>query len=331
MRCFIVRSAKSEISPILKWVGGKRQLLNALSPLFPKDYDVYCEPFLGGGAVLFYLKPNKAIVNDVNGDIMNLYQVVKTDVEALIVKLKTFKNTSDCYYQVREWDRDKILYESMDPVARAARILFMNRTCFNGVYRVNSKGFFNVPYGRYKNPIIADEVNLRAVSQYFNEADIEFCSGDYADVFANLPQNSFVYLDPPYDPVSDTANFTGYAKGGFSREDQIRLRGCCDGLNARGIKFMQSNAATPFIMELYHDYNITMVKANRSINRNGDGRGAVDEVVIRNYVNDDESFDDEACTVSVPVSLSTFRALVDKADLAGLSVSDTISDLVKHC
>ena len=284
MRCFVVKSAKSDILPILKWVGGKRQLLGSLSPLFPEGYDVYCEPFLGGGAVLFHLKPGRAVVNDVNEDIINLYRVVKTDVESLIDKLKTFENTSECYYQVREWDRDRVAYANMSSVDRAARVLFMNRTCFNGVYRVNSKGFFNVPYGRYKNPIIVDEVNLRAVSRYFNEANIDFRFGDYADIFGDLPQNSFVYLDPPYDPVSDTANFTGYAKGGFSKEDQIRLRGCCDGLNSRGIKFMQSNAATSFIMELYSDYDIRIVKANRSINRNGNGRGAVDEVVIRNYV-----------------------------------------------
>ena len=161
--------------------------------------------------------------------------------------------------------------------------LYLNKTCFNGLYRVNNAGEFNSPFGNYRNPNIVNAPVLRAVSAYFNTADISMTTVDYEDVLKTLPKGAFVYLDPPYDPVSETSSFTGYSKCGFTRADQIRLRKCCDELSVRGIKFMLSNSATGFIMEQYAAYNITVVQAKRAVNAIASKRGDVDEVVVRNY------------------------------------------------
>ena len=272
-----------EAAPVLKWVGGKRQLLDTLRPLLPEKITTYCEPFVGGGAMLFHLKPEVAIINDVNPELIRVYTVIKEDVEGLISELRKFQNTREEFYAVRSWDRDKDYYTSLSDTEKAARIIYLNKTCFNGLYRVNSKGEYNAPFGNYKNPNIVNEDLLRAVSKYFNAAQIKINSMDYKEVLQNVPDNTFVYLDPPYDPVSETSSFTGYAKGGFSRDDQIRLRECCDELDARGIKFRLSNSATEFILHQYQAYNITIVQAKRAINSVASKRGKVDEVVIRNY------------------------------------------------
>jgi len=271
------------VSPVLKWVGGKRQLLDVLVPLTPKNFKTYCEPFLGGGALLFKLQPKTAFINDVNEDLMIVYEAIRDDVDSLISILKTHKNNSDYYYEIRDWDRNKDLYAKLSKTEKAARILYLNKTCFNGLFRVNNAGEFNSPFGNYRNPNIVNAPTLKAVSNYFNNAEIVFSSQDYQTVLKTLPTNTFVYLDPPYDPVSDTSNFTGYSKGGFDRKEQIRLRKCCDELNSRGIKFMLSNSATDFIKEQYSAYNITIVKARRAINSVATKRGDVEEVVIRNY------------------------------------------------
>lgn len=204
-------------------------------------------------------------------------------MESLISALSEYKNESDFFYSVRDWDRDKQKYNSLTDIERAARIVYLNKTCFNGLYRVNNSGEFNSPFGSYKNPNIVNAPVLRAVSSYFNEADIYFTSMDYAKVLQTIPKGAFVYLDPPYDPVSATSNFTGYSRGGFSQADQIRLRECCDELDRRGIKFMLSNSSTDFIHEQYAAYNITVVQAKRAINSVASKRGDVDEVVVRNY------------------------------------------------
>lgn len=273
------------VAPVLKWVGGKRQLIETFQPLFPKKINLYCEPFLGGGAVLFKLQPKKAFVNDINSELISVYMVIRDDVEKLILELEKFKNESEFFYSVRDWDRNKEKYSSLSDVERAARIIFLNKTCYNGLYRVNNAGEFNTPFGSYRNPNIVNAPVLRAVNKYFNESEITLTSLDYAEVLSNLPKNknTFVYLDPPYDPISTTSNFTGYSKGGFGREDQVRLRECCDFLHENKIKFMLSNSATEFIFEQYSAYNITIIKAKRSINSVGSGRGNVDEVVVRNY------------------------------------------------
>ena len=271
------------VAPVLKWVGGKRQLLDTLKPLLPKRVTTYCEPFVGGGALLFNMQPKTAYINDINEDLILVYEVIKNDVEALITALEGFKNEVDYFYTVRDWDRDSTKYSSLSDVEKAARILYLNKTCYNGLFRVNNAGEFNSPFGNYRNPNIVNAPTLRAVSSYFNLATIHLTSSDYTEALSVLPKNTFVYLDPPYDPISDTANFTGYSRCGFSREDQIKLRECCDELHNKGLKFMLSNSATDFIKEQYSAYNITIVQAKRVINSNGAKRGEVDEVVVRNY------------------------------------------------
>ena len=271
------------VAPVVKWVGGKRQLLDDLIPLFPKRVISYCEPFLGGGAVLFKSQPNIAYVNDINSELIQMYEVIRDNVDELIIALGEHPNEEDHFYSVRDWDRNKEQYGQLTKVQKAARIIYLNKTCYNGLFRVNNAGEFNAPFGHYKNPNIVNAPTLKAVSSYFQKAQLTFSSVDYAEVLANVAKGTFVYLDPPYDPVSDTANFTGYAKGGFDRSEQIRLRQCCDELDRRGIKFMLSNSATNFIREQYAAYNITIVKAKRAINSNAAKRSQVDEVVVRNY------------------------------------------------
>ena len=271
------------VAPVVKWVGGKRQLIDALTPLFPKRISSYCEPFLGGGAVLFSLQPKEAYVNDINTELMNIYEVIRDNVDELISALSEHKNEEDYFYNIRDWDRNSVSYTKRTSVEKAARIIYLNKTCYNGLFRVNNAGEFNAPYGHYRNPNIVDTPTLRAVSNYFQTARLTFTSMDYAEILSTVTKGTFVYLDPPYDPVSDTANFTGYTKGGFDRTEQIRLRECCDELNRRGIKFMMSNSATEFIREQYASYDINVVHAKRAINSNASKRGLVDEVVIRNY------------------------------------------------
>lgn len=270
-------------APVLKWVGGKRQLMSEIEKVLPKTYTTYYEPFIGGGAVLFELQPKKAVINDVNGELINLYNVIKDDVELLIEDLKKHENTPEYFYSIRELDRKRDKYENLSNVEKASRIVYLNKTCFNGLFRVNKAGEFNSPFGKYKNPNIVDEVTLRAVSKYFNKADIKILNGDFEASLKGIRKGAFVYLDPPYDPVSNSANFTGYDKGGFNRDEQIRLKKLCDKLYKKGVKFLLSNSATDFIKDLYKDYNIKIVKAKRAINSNGNARGEVDEVLVRNY------------------------------------------------
>jgi DNA adenine methylase len=279
-----VRKKKNKlVAPVLKWVGGKRQLLEFITPLLPKRITTYCEPFIGGGALLFELQPNTAYINDINDELIRVYNVIKNDVEALIMTLQDFKNEGGYFYAVRDWDRDKTKYSALPDAQKAARILYLNKTCYNGLFRVNNAGEFNSPFGNYPNPNITNAPTLRAVSSYLNTATVHLTSLDYSEVLRTLPKGTFVYLDPPYDPVSDTSSFTGYSKCGFARDDQVRLRECCDELNAKGFKFMLSNSATDFIKEQYIAYHITIVQAKRSVNSDSTKRGEVDEVLVRNY------------------------------------------------
>jgi len=274
--------AKNKIAPFLKWVGGKRQLIAAITELLPANIETYYEPFIGGGALLFHLKPKKAVINDFNRELINVYKVIKDDVENLIADLQTHKNESDYFYDLRIQDR-QAGFEKWTAVKKASRVIYLNKTCFNGLYRVNRSGEFNAPFGRYKNPNIVNEKTLRAVSQYLNENDIKIHNEDFEAVLKKAKKEAFVYFDPPYDPVSKSANFTGYVQGGFGEADQIRLRNLCVKLDKKGIRFLLSNSATPFIENLYQDFTIQYVKAIRSINSNGKKRGGVDEVLIRNY------------------------------------------------
>lgn len=271
------------VAPVVKWVGGKRQLLDEITPRLPKRITSYCEPFLGGGAVLLSIQPSKAIVNDLNGDLIVVYEVIRDDVESLIEDLKKHNNSKDYFYAIRDLDRDRNAYQAMSKVERASRLLYLNKTCFNGLFRVNSAGEFNAPFGHYKNPNIVNEPVLRAVNKYFSTNNIKFYNEDFEKTLGRVGKGGFVYLDPPYDPVSDTASFTGYNKGGFGKNEQMRLKKCCDELTERGIKFMLSNSATDFIKELYKDYNVDIVKAKRMVNSDATKRGAIEEVLIRNY------------------------------------------------
>jgi len=272
------------VAPFVKWVGGKRQIMSSITKLMPKnikDYK-YIEPFIGGGAVLFHLQPKNGIINDFNEELINTYQVIKNNLAELIEDLKTHENTSEYFYEIRSLDREDN-FEKLSKVKRASRVLYLNKTCFNGLYRVNNAGEFNAPFGRYKNPNIVNEPTLKAVSNYLNSNNIEILTGDYSKALKLADENSFVYLDPPYHPISEGSNFTGYVQGGFNMYDQVDLRIACDELNKKGIKFLLSNSASPFILDQYKDYNIEIVKAKRAINSNGSKRGDVDEVLIRNY------------------------------------------------
>jgi len=272
------------ITPFLKWVGGKRQIMNSIVEKLPNNISTYTfvEPFVGGGAVLFHLQPQHAVINDLNSELINVYEVIKHNPEELIIELKKHKNDASYFYHLRSLDRNKD-FSTLSKVERAARIIYLNKTCFNGLYRVNKAGEFNTPFGRYKNPNIVNEPTIKAVSDYFNSNSIELRNIDYELVLKEANAKSFVYLDPPYDPVSTGSNFTAYVQGGWNIEDQIRLKLACDELNKRGIKFLLSNAASEFILDLYKEYLINIIKANRAINSNGEKRGAVNEVLIRNY------------------------------------------------
>ncbi len=271
------------VGPVVKWVGGKRQILDQITKYVPETFSTYYEPFLGGGAVLFELQPKKAVVNDINKELMNIYEVIKENVEDLIDDLKQHKNEKDYFYKIREWDRDRERYNMLTPVQRASRIIYLNKTCYNGLFRVNKSGEFNAPFGTYKNPNIVNETTLRAVSNYFNKSKIRFTCQDFEDVLKRARKGAFVYLDPPYDPVSETASFTGYDKGGFDKDEQIRLKMTCDKLNKKGIRFLLSNSATGFIMDLYKDYKIEVIQAKRAINSKANKRGDVDEVLVMNF------------------------------------------------
>lgn len=281
-----VQKTNKLVAPVVKWVGGKRQLLPEIKKYFPKKFNTYFEPFVGGGAVLFELQPKNAIVNDINKELINLYSVIQNNVEELIDKLSdtdTYSNTSECYYRIRELDREPQKYNKMTGIDRAARILYLNKTCYNGLYRVNSVGEFNSPFGSYKNPNIVNEITLRAVNKYFNESNIKFLNGDFEKTVKNAKKGDFIYFDPPYAPISKTSNFTGYNESGFGENEQIRLQKLCDTLDKKGVKFLLSNSDCEFIRELYKDYNIVTIKAKRAINSNGNNRGNVSEVLIRNY------------------------------------------------
>jgi DNA adenine methylase len=265
-----------KLKPPAKWAGGKTQLLSQLRPLFPKRFDLYLEPFVGGGAVFFDLQPDRAVLIDSNFELINFYQVVKNNLDELLQDLEQHKNEKDYYYKVRSLDP-----EQMASIERASRFLFLNKTCFNGLWRVNKKGKFNVPFGRYKNPNYRDEENLRLVSIALQDAEI-ICD-DFFTVLEYAIPGAFVYLDPPYYPLSKTANFTSYTKDSFSEEDQRRLAETFRELDAKHCNVMLSNSDTDYIRGLYKGYDMKVVYAKRAINSKGTKRGPIKELVIRNY------------------------------------------------
>ncbi|MEW6275387.1 MAG: DNA adenine methylase [Bacillota bacterium] len=270
-------AAAKKPKPPVKWAGGKSQLISQFEPFFPRQKPpLYVEPFVGGGAVFFHLLPERAVLIDNNPELINFYLVVRDSLEPLLADLRRHRNTAGHYYRVRAMDP-----EQMDPVSRASRFLYLNKTAYNGLYRVNRRGRHNVPFGRYKNPRIVDEENLRLVSGTLRQARIVL--GDFSRALEYAKTGSFVYFDPPYHPLSPTANFTSYTSGAFGEEDQRRLAEVFRRLDGQGCLVMLSNSDTPFIRELYAGYDVQVVYARRAINCRADARGPVTELVIRNY------------------------------------------------
>lgn len=273
----------TDIKPFLKWAGGKRQLLPRLREYFPESYNTYYEPFVGAGAVLFDLKPQNAVINDNNAELINLYNVIKdkNKIEKLISHLETHENTEKYFYDIRSWDREDD-YHQIDDYIRASRFIYLNKTCYNGLYRVNSKGYFNVPFGNYKNPDYQNADVLRAVHHYLHDNDIYITNADFEEAVKDAKENDFVYFDPPYDPISKTSAFTSYTKDNFGDAEQERLRDLFIQLYKKGCYVLLSNSNTEFINKLY-DYpgiEIIEVEANRNINSKGDGRGKIKEVLV---------------------------------------------------
>ena len=274
------------VKPYLKWAGGKRQLLPEIRKYIPASFDLYVEPFVGAGAVLFDLQPGRAVINDANRQLIMTYEVIRDDVETLIAALKehTAKNTKEYYYTVREQDRDSAVFGRLSKTEKAARLIYLNKTCFNGLYRVNSQGLFNVPYGRYKNPAICEEETLRGIHEYFRNNEVVILNGDFAKAARMATPDSFVYFDPPYHGA-DNSNFTGYQADGFPEAEQLRLRDVMKELTDQGVKCLLSNSDTEFIRKIYKDkaFRVETVTASRTINSNTAGRGKVNEVLIRNW------------------------------------------------
>ncbi|MFW9950144.1 MAG: DNA adenine methylase [Candidatus Thorarchaeota archaeon] len=266
--------------PFLKWAGGKRQLISQMENFFPKIYNRYIEPFVGGGAVFFHLLPDNSIISDNNPDLINCYKVIKEDIEDLIKSLKKHKYEKNYYYEIRALDRDHKKFAELSNIEKASRSIYLNKSGYNGLYRVNSKGFFNVPFGRHKNPKICDELNLRNVSKALRNVEIYLGSFEICLDFAE--QDDFVYLDPPYHPLSDTALFTSYTKSNFDKSSQIKLFELFKELDRRGCYIMLSNSYSEFILDLYKDFRILTLKAKRNINSISQKRGLIDEVLILN-------------------------------------------------
>lgn len=296
----IIKAAK----PFLKWAGGKTQLINDIEKALPKNIThskfTYVEPFVGSGAVLFWMLKNfpnieKAVINDINEDLINVYRVIAAQPRELIEILATFQHefhelTEKLEEQKAYYYKQRTLYNtrSTDKITQAALFIFLNRTCFNGLYRVNRSNGFNVPMGRYKNPTICDKENILAVSKVLQK--VEILSGDYEATLNHASDNTFFYFDPPYKPLSDTSSFNSYAKDEFNDEEQIRLRNFCIKLDNLGHKWMLSNSDVRgknekdnFFDDIYADFLIKRVDAKRSINANPEKRGKLKELLIQNY------------------------------------------------
>ena len=295
--------------PFLKWAGGKRQLLSEIEERLPEnlgDYDTYVEPFIGGGAVMFHLlhKHNfdRVVALDINAELILCYKTLQTDVEKVIAELRKLRDLypghgehekrKAFFYGVRdEWNAsvgDVLSLKKSDQVKRTAQTIFLNRTCFNGLFRVNSKGHFNVPIGGYKNPKILDKGNLKNVSKYIES--VEFHHIDYKGAKEYLGKKTLVYLDPPYRPLTTSSSFTAYSKSGFNDENQVELAKFCRILHELNVSFMLSNsdpknadANDDFFDILYSEFKIERVDANRAINSKSSGRGKISEILVRNY------------------------------------------------
>lgn len=269
--------------PFLKWAGGKAKLLGDLGPMVPRFTGRYFEPFIGGGAMFFHLAPRQATISDINPELINVYKVVRDSVGPLIDDLQTHINQSDYFYELRSWDRDLISFNQIDPIKRASRFIFLNKTCFNGLWRENLDGEMNAPFGKYKRPNWCDSDNLRAVSERLQGIDIKCMSFSGLLTLDKPPgPGDFVYFDPPYAPINQDS-FTSYTRHGFDMADQMTLLDLCNELDRNGAKFMLSNSSALILREMYSNYTIQTVYAARAINSKGSERGAVPEIVVRNF------------------------------------------------
>jgi DNA adenine methylase len=260
--------------PFVKWVGGKRQLLPHLLEHAPPDAPTYFEPFIGGGALFFSLRPDAAVLADVNVRLIRTYKGVRDAVEDVIRLLRTYPHDSGFFYKLREKNID-----AASDAEVAAWFIYLNKTSFNGLYRVNRANRFNVPFGRYKNPNICDETTLRACSAAL--ATTELLVADFEVVTAKAKRGDFVYFDPPYVPLSVTSSFTSYTSGGFGPAEQMRLRDTARKLKKRGVRVLLSNSSAPFVRDLYGEgFKLVEVSATRSINSKASGRGAIAELLI---------------------------------------------------
>lgn len=283
-----VRAAQPVATPIIKWVGGKGRLLAQLAPLLPPAAEErrHVEPFMGGAALFFARRPERALLSDVNPELIGVYQAVRDDVEGVIAaltRLAAAGHAAEAYYGVRaRYNAERLsTRKKTTQTTRAAMFVYLNKTCFNGLHRVNRRGEFNVPTGKYKNPRILDAENLRAASAALAGAELR-CAG-FEELLGSARPGDFVYLDPPYVPVSTTASFTAYAQEGFGPADQERLRDVYRELDRRGCRLMLSNSDVPRVRELYREWRIDVVMAPRAVSCDGAKRQAVAEVVVRNY------------------------------------------------
>ena len=285
-----LRNDSAPLRPFLKWAGGKRQLLPEISRNLPIDFRElrYFEPFVGAGALFLDKLPAKATINDFNTQLMIAYEVIRNNIDDLINELRLHEanNCKEYFYKIRSLDRDKILFSKLSNVEKSARLIYLNKTCYNGLYRVNSKDMFNVPYGRYARPAICDEPALRSIHRYLADEgnDILMLNGDFEEAVAQVGAGCFVYFDPPYHSFLKSA-FTSYQSGGFGESEQMRLRDVFARLPGVGAKCLLSNSDTPFIRRIYDDprFEILPVTATRTINSNHKGRGPADEVLVKNW------------------------------------------------
>jgi len=269
--------------PFVKWVWWKRQLIKQFGKFFPTDFGDYYEPFLWWGAVFFNLQKEKSYLSDVNSELINLYQVVKGKPKELIEYLEKQEISKERFLEMRLWDREENWQKKYSKIERAGRFMYMNRTCFNWIYRVNSKWEFNVPFWKYKNPDIVQRENLLNASRLLNETKAEIKLQSFEKVLDNAQSWDFVYFDPPYDVLTESANFTSYNENGFGRDMQKKLRDIFVELDKKWVFVMLSNHNTPFIRELYKWFKFEIVKARRNVNSKGNGRGEIEEIVVRNY------------------------------------------------
>ncbi len=279
--------------PFVKWAGGKRQILDKLIKYVPEDFNTYYEPFVGGGALFFELSPKNAVINDSNEELINVFRCIK-DEEKLTKMCNELNHheanhSEEYYYKIRNIDRDKNKFNRLSDYKRAARTIYLNKACFNGLYRVNSKGEFNVPFGKKLKVNTYEGQNIGIIHAYLNFNNIKILSIDFEEAVKDAKEGDFIYFDPPYD--SDTSTFNSYTEDGFSKDEQIRLSNVFKNLSDRGCFVMLSNHNTVLINELYKDFYIHKITAKRNINSNGKKRGKVEEVIITNY-EIDLSFED---------------------------------------